>query len=176
MDDKAFRFVPPHIIDMGVQSLNFLPDAALEDIKKRGSFSAYEVFYRVGEDKHSCMIPYDFGAMVATAARGAVLALHVAEQCGIAHNVPTLQTPAEPISDEEAAELPPAEAETVIETVDVEVEAGEVVPDVLPPLDEEVIDPVTDEPAAEEVEQAGEEAQAEEDAAPKKRTRRGKKE
>lgn len=122
MSEQKFRFVPPFVIDMARDAMAFLPGWALDDIKKEGAFSAYELRYVNEAGKAvTCRIGYDFGLTTPEAGRGAVLALRVAKLTGIECAIPTVTvTPAEPISEAEAAELPAAEVETVIETVEID--------------------------------------------------------
>lgn len=119
MSEQLFRFVPPFVIDMAREALDYLPDLALANIIKQGSFSAYELVFNQGDTEHRCRIGYDFGLTLVPAARGLALAKHVAEKCGLELSVP--ETPAEPITDEQAAELPPAEL-TVIGEIEITAE------------------------------------------------------
>lgn len=103
MSEQLFRFVPPFVIDMAREALDYLPDLALANIVKQGSFSAYELVFNQGETEHRCRIGYDFGLTHIPAARGLVLAKHVAEKCELELSVPEMA--AEPITDEQAAEV-----------------------------------------------------------------------
>ncbi len=113
MSDTKFRFVPSFVIDMARDAMVFLPGWALEDIKKEGAFSAYEVRYVNEAGKViTCRIGYDFGLTTPEPGRGAVLALRVAKVTGVECAIPTVTvTPAESISEAEAADLPAAEVE-----------------------------------------------------------------